>query len=93
MTGDLSAGARSGSVGGAGGGPADQRAAKKELARLERQIAKLDQREAQLHDQMATHATDYEKVSTLDAQLRGVQAERTGAEDAWLELADEVGSG
>jgi ATPase subunit of ABC transporter with duplicated ATPase domains len=97
MTGDLAAGgdrARSGASGGATGGTtgglsqADQRAARKELARLERQIAKLDQREAQLHDQMATHATDYEKVSTLDAELRGLQAERSGVEQAWLELAD-----
>ena len=92
MTGDLARG-RERPAGGTGVGPADQRAAKKELARLERQIARLDQQEAQLHGQLATHATDYEKVSTLDAQLRGVQAERTGAEEAWLELADQVGSG
>jgi ATPase subunit of ABC transporter with duplicated ATPase domains len=101
MTGDLAAGGdrdRSGTSGGATGGTtgglsqADQRAARKELARLERQIAKLDQREAQLHDQMATHATDYEKVSTLDAELRGLQAERSGVEQAWLELADRADS-
>ena len=64
------------------------RAAKKELARLERQIAKLEQREAQLHEQLATHATDYEKVSTLDAELRAVRAERAQTEESWLELAD-----
>jgi ABC transport system ATP-binding/permease protein len=92
MTGDLSP-ERDQSAQSTGGGAADQRAAKKELARLERQIAKLDQREAQLHEQMATHATDYEKVSTLDGELRGVLAERSGAEEAWLELADRVGSG
>ncbi|MDT5026548.1 MAG: transport system ATP-binding/permease protein [Micromonosporaceae bacterium] len=92
MTGDLSP-ERDRSAQTTGAGAADQRAAKKELARLERQIAKLDQREAQLHEQMATHATDYEKVSTLDAELRGVLAERSGAEEAWLELADRVGSG
>jgi ATP-binding cassette subfamily F protein uup len=92
MTGDLSP-ERDRSAQSTGAGAADQRAAKKELARLERQIAKLDQREAQLHEQMATHATDYEKVSNLDAELRGVLAERSGAEEAWLELADRVGSG
>jgi chromosome segregation ATPase len=92
MTGDLSP-ERDRSAQSTGAGAADQRAAKKELARLERQIAKLDQREAQLHEQMATHATDYEKVSTLDAELRGVLAERSGAEEAWLELADRVGGG
>jgi ATPase subunit of ABC transporter with duplicated ATPase domains len=79
---DRPSGAASGSVSG------DARAAKKELARLERQVAKLDQREAQLHGQLAIHATDYEKVATLDAELRSVQAERGRTEDAWLELAE-----
>jgi ATPase subunit of ABC transporter with duplicated ATPase domains len=90
MTGDLSDAAdRAGDA--TGTTAADQRAAKKELARLERQIEKLDQRETRLHDQMAAHATDYEKVSTLDAQLRGVQAERAIVEEAWLELAERSG--
>ena len=68
---------------------ADLREAKKELARLERQLHKLEQREAELHDQMATHATDYEKVSALDAALREVRAELGAVfEDEWLTLAD-----
>ena len=70
---------------------ADARAAKKELARLERQIGKLDQRETQLHEQMPGNATDYEKVTTLDTELRAVQAERERTEAEWLELADRVG--
>ena len=70
---------------------ADARAAKKELARLERQIGKLEQREAQLHDQLAGIATDYEKVTVLDAELRAVQAERQRTEAEWLELADRAG--
>jgi ABC-type multidrug transport system ATPase subunit len=69
----------------------DVRAAKKELARLERQVSKLEQREADLHEQLAGHATDYEKVSTLDAELRRVQAERVAAEEQWLELAARLG--
>jgi hypothetical protein len=44
-----------------------KRSAKKELARLERQIGKLEQREAELHAQLASNATDYEKVSALDS--------------------------
>ena len=70
---------------------ADARAAKKELARLERQIGKLEQREAQLHDQLAGNATDYEKVAVLDAELRAVQAERQRTEAEWLELAEAMG--
>jgi ATPase subunit of ABC transporter with duplicated ATPase domains len=68
-----------------------QRSAKKELARLERQVGKLAEREARLHEQLATHATDYEKVTVLDAELRAVRAEMADTEDAWLVLADQVG--
>nr|WP_205863642.1 ABC-F family ATP-binding cassette domain-containing protein [Planosporangium mesophilum] len=66
------------------------RAAKKELARLERLMSKLDQREVGLHEQLATHATDYEKVAALDAELRAVRDERSATEEAWLELAERV---
>ena len=69
---------------------ADQRAAKKELSRLERQIARLDERERKLHDQMAASPTDFAKIAELDAELRGVRAERDGVEESWLELSDRV---
>jgi ATP-binding cassette subfamily F protein uup len=65
----------------------DTRASAKELQRLERRIATLEKREAQLHTKLAEHATDYEKVAALDAELRSVVAEREAAEEAWLELA------
>jgi predicted nucleic acid-binding Zn-ribbon protein len=71
-------------------GAGELRAAKKELVRLERLLSRLDQREASLHEQMATHATDYEKVATLDADLQTVRAERSETEEAWLELAERV---
>jgi ATP-binding cassette subfamily F protein uup len=64
------------------------RAAKKELARLERQIGRLEQREATLHAELAAHATDYLRVGALDAELRAVRAEREAAETAWLELSE-----
>jgi ABC-type multidrug transport system ATPase subunit len=69
----------------------DLRADKKELTRLERQVGKLAEREVRLHEQLATYATDYEKVTTLDAELRAVRAEKAGVEDAWLVLAERVG--
>jgi ATP-binding cassette subfamily F protein uup len=64
----------------------DLRAARKELARVERQVTKLDARETALHEQLATHATDYAKVAELDAELRDLRAEREAAEERWLEL-------
>jgi ATP-binding cassette subfamily F protein uup len=69
------------------------RAGRKELARLERQVGKLEQREADLHDEMARHGTDYAKVSELDTTLRAVRAERAETEDAWLTLADRLSEG
>jgi ATPase subunit of ABC transporter with duplicated ATPase domains len=68
----------------------DSRAAKKELARLERTIARLEQREATLHEQLAANATDYEKITALDAELRSVQREKSETEDAWLSLAEDA---
>ena len=67
----------------------DPRAARKELTRLERRIAKLDDRERTLHDDLSTHATDYARVQLLDTELRSVVAEREEAETAWLELSED----
>ncbi|MEV4758099.1 ABC-F family ATP-binding cassette domain-containing protein [Micromonospora sp. NPDC049559] len=72
---------------------AEVRAARKELGRLERQISKLEQREAALHGEMADHATDYAKIAELDGQLRSVRAEREQIEEAWLTLAERVPQG
>jgi ATPase subunit of ABC transporter with duplicated ATPase domains len=71
---------------------AELRAARKELERLERQLTKLERQEASLHGEMATHATDYEKVSGLDTQLRSLQEVRSRVEEEWLALADQLGS-
>jgi ATP-binding cassette subfamily F protein uup len=67
----------------------DSRAARRELTRLERQIATLERREAALHAELAEHATDFERVAALDAELRDVVKERGAAEHSWLELAEE----
>jgi ABC transport system ATP-binding/permease protein len=69
-----------------GGG---SRAARKERARLERRIAALEAREKQLHRELVGAATDYTRLSILDAELHDVLAEREAAETAWLELAEE----
>ena len=72
----------------AGDTRAGARAARKELARLERRIATLAGREAALHEQLAEHATDHVRVAELDAELRAVGADREATESAWLELAE-----
>ncbi|MGX7678013.1 ABC-F family ATP-binding cassette domain-containing protein [Jatrophihabitans sp. DSM 45814] len=68
----------------------DSRAARKELSRLEREIAKLDTRESALHVALSEHATDYTRISELDSELREVVAAKEAAEHAWLELSDEL---
>ena len=63
-----------------------QQAARKEMARLERQIEKASAREETLHEQLAANATDYEKLTELGAQLQAVQAEKAELEERWLEV-------
>jgi len=92
-------GAAGAAAGGDGGGEpaalsaAELRTAKKDLARLERALARLDEREAALHDEMAANATDYVKVADLDARLRELRDERARTEEQWLTLAERVDAG
>ena len=76
---------------GAGAGTAGaQRAAKKELQRLERQIDRLTAREAELTAELAARASDYEKLIELGGVLRGVQDEKASLEERWLAVAEET---
>src|SRR5271165_4001385 len=63
---------------------AQDRTARKELQRLERQLERLSTREAELTAQLAANATDYEKLTTLGAELKAAQAEKSDLEDRWL---------
>ena len=65
----------------------DQRAAQKELARIERRLDRISTLEKELHDRMTAAATDYEKIAELDAQLRELTDERDRLEEEWLTLA------
>ncbi|WP_033441229.1 ABC-F family ATP-binding cassette domain-containing protein [Saccharothrix sp. NRRL B-16314] len=67
---------------------ADQRAARKELARLERRLETLQKKEAQLHSALAEAATDPERLMALDAELKAVLVEAEGVEAQWLEAAE-----
>jgi ATP-binding cassette subfamily F protein uup len=69
-----------------GGG--DSRAARKELSRVEREIARLDRRGVQLTGEMAEQAADFAAVAVLDEQLRALQAEKAALEDTWFELSE-----
>ncbi|HEY3036319.1 MAG TPA: ABC transporter ATP-binding protein, partial [Streptosporangiaceae bacterium] len=72
-------------------GPAGaQRAARKELQRLERQIDRLTARETELSAALAAQASDYQKLIELGAQLRGVQEEKARLEERWLTVAEQA---
>ena len=68
----------------------DPRAARKELVRIERRLARIEADEAALHDQMAAHSTDHVRVTDLDQRLRALTDERAELEDRWLEISDEL---
>ncbi len=69
-----------------GGG--DTRAAKKELTRVEREIARRDKEHEQVLAEIAAQASDYDAVAKLDTRLREVEARKAELEDLWLELSD-----
>ncbi len=72
--------------------PAAQREARKDMARLERSMGKLADREKVLHDALVTAASDHAPASELDSQLRTLHADREEFELAWLEAAEAVES-
>ena len=82
-------------VGDAAGSRATRRAtpaaARKELARLERQLSRLAAQEEKLHARMAEQATDHAAVLALDAELRQLHDERARLEEEWLEAAETAG--
>ncbi|GIG28945.1 ABC-F family ATP-binding cassette domain-containing protein [Cellulomonas marina] len=70
---------------------ADVRAARKEVQRIERRLARIGELEADLHARMAAQATDHAAVLALDEELRALAAERAELEEAWLEAAEVAG--
>jgi ATP-binding cassette subfamily F protein uup len=63
------------------------REAKRAAQRLERELDRLERRRSELHDALAEHATDYERVVELDRELRAAEAELERLEEAWLEAS------
>jgi ATP-binding cassette subfamily F protein uup len=64
------------------------RATRKEVARLERAMEKLGERETALHEEMAGAATDHVRLRQLQAELEAVVGEREALEVAWLEASE-----
>ena len=72
-------------------GSAEERTARKAVARLDKAIARLVAREAELNTQLGVNLQDYELLATLGAELKSVHAEKELLEVEWLEASDLLG--
>ncbi|MBC7290942.1 MAG: ABC-F family ATP-binding cassette domain-containing protein [Actinotalea sp.] len=76
---------------GAAPSQAEVRAARKEVARIERRLQRIAEAEDRLHARMAAVATDHAAVLELDAEARALAAEREQLEEEWLQVAEVAG--
>src|SRR6476659_4591477 len=68
---------------------ARERRAGKEMARIEGQLAKLDDQIGALHESMAEAASDHVRLGELNAELQELRARKESLEEAWLAAAEE----
>lgn len=78
------------SLGPAAPTPSQLREWRKELARIDRTLAKLRDTEARLHLEIAADPTNHEAVAVLNAELQQCARAIADAEERWLELAEIV---
>ena len=63
-----------------------EKALKKEIARLEKQIERRAQRMEEIKAEQELHATDYAKLAELSSELENLKREHQALEEEWLEL-------
>ena len=69
-------------------GSAEEREARKSIARIDRQLERLAAREAELNAAIIEAGQDYERLAQVSAELQQVAAERDELELEWLEVAE-----
>ncbi|WP_139981416.1 ABC-F family ATP-binding cassette domain-containing protein [Nocardioides litoris] len=69
-------------------GSAEERAARKTLARLDKALERLSAREAELNAAVVAAGSDYEVLAAASADLQAVLAEKDEVELEWLEAAE-----
>jgi ABC transport system ATP-binding/permease protein len=68
---------------------AQRRAAEKEVAAVDRQLARLADRIKDKHDELAAHdQSDHVGITRLTQELRGLEDEVAATESRWLELSE-----
>ena len=68
-------------------GGAEERAARKVIARIDKQLERIAVQEAALNGEIAAAASDYAALAKLSDQLRELAAEKETLETEWLEAA------
>ena len=71
-------------------GSSEDRAARKVLAKVEKQLERIAAREAELHAEMESHLTDYALLARVGDQLGELAAEKDELELEWLEASELV---
>ncbi|MCF6376380.1 ABC-F family ATP-binding cassette domain-containing protein [Nocardioides KLBMP 9356] len=71
-------------------GSAEDRAARKVLARVEKQLERIAVREAELHAEMEANLSDYDLLARVGSQLGELAAEKDELELEWLEASEVV---
>ena len=74
----------------AGLSAADERQLRKDLSRLERSIGKADELIRGLHEALAEHASEFEKLVGLNADLAAAIANKEDLEAQWLVIFEQL---
>ena len=71
-------------------GSAEERTARKTMDRLDKQLARVAEREAELHALVEAAGSDYERLAELGVLVQQVTDEREALELEWLEAAEHL---
>jgi ATP-binding cassette subfamily F protein uup len=69
-------------------GSAEERAARKTIARLDKQLERIAVREAELAATIAEHASDPDRLTGLATEMTALLEEKETAELEWLEASE-----
>jgi ATP-binding cassette subfamily F protein uup len=71
-------------------GSAEERAARKVIARIDKRLERIAEQEAALNAEVLEHAQDYVRLAELSARLDALATEKGDLELEWLEAAEVV---
>ncbi|WP_244931541.1 ABC-F family ATP-binding cassette domain-containing protein [Nocardioides sp. W7] len=71
-------------------GSAEERTARKALARIDKRLAKIAALQASLNEQVLAHAHDYERLAEISRELESLATEKDELELEWLAAAEVV---